>query len=64
MLQQGLEVEMDAVISELKGGQDMMLDVVKIGVQPAPTKREWEIAIDSNDGASTQATGIELRLTF
>lgn len=42
-----LEVEMDDdVVRELKEGQDMKLEVQKIS---EPVKREWEMAVDSND---------------
>ncbi|KAH7362165.1 CP2 transcription factor [Plectosphaerella cucumerina] len=72
VLSQGLEVEMDDdVIQELREAQDMTLDIVEVGPQaPVPTKREWEMAVDSADGEesltqATQAqTGFELRLGF
>ena len=43
----GLEVEIDDdVVRELKEGQDMKLEIQKVS---EPVKREWEMAVDSND---------------
>jgi len=67
MLQQGLEVEIDDdVVMELREGQDMILDIVQVGELPPATKREWEMAVDSNEVASIEPlqSGYELRLTF
>lgn len=64
----GLEVEMDDdVLRELKEGQDMELTVEE--VKPSPTKREWEMSVDSTehlapDESAPETGGLILRLTF
>jgi hypothetical protein len=67
MLDQGLEVEIDDdVVTELREGQDMILEIVEVGEQQPAVKRGWEMVIDANEAASTEAprSGYELRLTF
>ncbi|GAO19926.1 hypothetical protein UVI_02062870 [Ustilaginoidea virens] len=67
----GLEVEMDDdVVGELREGQDMRLEVEEAVEQPAPTKREWEMALDESgrdsdgDGSAPPARGFVLRFSF
>ncbi|KAH7157165.1 CP2 transcription factor-domain-containing protein [Dactylonectria macrodidyma] len=68
-LQNGLEVELDDdVIRELKEGQDMVLQIEEVEQSPG-AKREWEMAVDSNDGSpdtqlSDETGGYVLRLVF
>jgi hypothetical protein len=67
VLHQGLEVELDDdVVTELREGQDMVLEIAKVVGQQPPDRGEWEMAVDGNEGASAEPsqTGYELRLTF
>ncbi|CAG8971535.1 hypothetical protein HYALB_00005431 [Hymenoscyphus albidus] len=70
VLNRGLEVEMDDdVIQELSEGQDLDMEVSAIKGQPAPVKREWQMALDDNDQAASpqnaaSTEGYELRLMF
>lgn len=70
-IQNSLDVEMDDdVIRELKEGQDMVLEIEEITSEPAGIKREWEMAVDSNEDSSEsppaeqQKGGYVLRLAF
>ncbi|KAH7146053.1 hypothetical protein EDB81DRAFT_759368 [Dactylonectria macrodidyma] len=68
-IKNGLEGELDDdVIRELKEGQDMVLQIEEVEQSPG-AKREWETAVDSNDGSpgtqlSDEAGGYVLRLIF
>jgi hypothetical protein len=71
VIHDGLEVEMDDdVVQELKEGQAMSLQIEQDGKQPAPVKREWEMAVDSTDDVAEASpsdkttSDVVLRLTF
>ena len=65
VIQNGLEIEVDDdVITELKEGQDMSLEIEEV---TAPVKREWDMTLDDDgdeDIAATPTLGVVLRLRF
>jgi hypothetical protein len=67
--ERGLQVEMDDdVIRELTEGQDMIMEIAEIPNSSPDLKREWEMAVDSDNASGTQNVhhneGYELRLIF
>ncbi|OLN94214.1 Grainyhead-like protein 2-like protein [Colletotrichum chlorophyti] len=68
VLDRGLEVEVDDdVISEMREGQDMVLEIKEIHDDSVQPKREWDMVVDPREGDAMDPSlqcGYEFRLTF